>query len=80
MPTITISYGYDIHRIRVDEPTFVRINRGNVVEVDGQGFGHEEDGLLIDHWVFNNDFGKVMFWLDNGAEYHGQEVWVEDSK
>lgn len=78
MPTVTISYGYDIHRIKVEVGTLAKIQAGEFVEVDGQGFSHEEDGLLVDHWVFNRVPGEVSFWLDNGAEYHGQAIWVDD--
>jgi hypothetical protein len=78
MPTLTISFGYDIHRIKVDGPTLAKIQAGEVVEVDGRGFAHEEDGLLVDHWVFNRVPGEVSFWLDNGAEYCGQEVWIDE--
>lgn len=78
MPSITMNYGYDIHRIRVDVSILEKIKFGEVVEIDGQGFAHEDEGLLIDHWVFNRFPDEVLFWLDNGSEYHGQELWIDE--
>lgn len=78
MPTVTISYGHDIHLIKVDVGTLEKIQAGDFVEVDGQGFSHEEDGLLVDHWIFNQVPGNVSFWLDNEAEYKGQKVWIDE--
>lgn len=78
MPTVTINYGYNIHRIKVDVSTLEKIQAGELVEVDGQGFAHEEDGLLDDHWIFNQVPGDVSFWLDNDAEYYGQEIWIDE--
>ncbi len=49
--TITVSYRYDIPSIEVDEATFTAIKAGKRIEIDGQGFMHEEDGLQQDHWV-----------------------------
>lgn len=77
MPTITTSYGYDIHSIEVDHKTLERIQAGECVEIDGQGFAHETDGEVIDHWVFNRSPGEIYFWLDNGAEFYGDQLWVD---
>lgn len=75
--TLTIDYGYDIHSIEMDKETYAEINAGKLVEIDGQGFNHEEDGGVTDHWVFNREPKQVYFWLDNGAEFYAQKVWIE---
>ncbi len=67
--TITVSYRYDIPSIEVDEATFTAIKAGKRIEIDGQGFMHEEDGLQQDHWVFNREPNQIYFYLDNGAEF-----------
>ena len=64
MVRIRISYGYDIHEIEIDEKTYAAIENGQEVEMDGQGFVHEEDGSVVDHWVFNREPGEIYFWLD----------------
>jgi hypothetical protein len=33
----------------------------------------------MDHWVFNREPGDIYFWLDNGAEFHAQRSWIENS-
>lgn len=74
---ITISYGYDIHSLVIAKDEYDSIQEGSPFAIDGQGFMHEEDGLVADHWVFNSSPGEVMFWLDNGAEFFSQEIWTE---
>ena len=71
---LTVSYGYDIHRIELDEKTYAAVKSGTKVQVDGQGFPDEEDGPTQDHWIFNRAPGEIYFWLDNGAEFYGEEV------
>jgi hypothetical protein len=75
---ISISYGYDIHSITITDDQLKSIKEGYEIEIDGQGFMHEEDGLTSDHWVFNRSPGEIMFWLDNGAEFYSQSSWIED--
>ncbi len=73
--TITASYGYDIHSIDVDEATTrAAIGAGKRMEIDGQGFMHEEDGPQQDHWVFNNAPNEIYFYLDNGAEFFCEKI------
>jgi hypothetical protein len=77
---LTISYGHDVHSIDMDEKTYAAIKAGQNVRMEGQGFSHEEDGAVQDHWVFNRKPGEIFFWLDNGAEYHAQKSWTESAK
>ena len=58
---LTVSYGYDIHHIEMDEKTYAAIEDGQKVKLDGQGFSHEEDGRVLDHWVFNGKPGEIYF-------------------
>lgn len=76
---ISISYGYDIHSLILDENEHTLILQGAYLELDGQGFVHEEEGLITDHWVFNRNPGEIMFWLDNGANFYAQTSWIEDN-
>ncbi len=71
MPTLSIDYGFDIHSIEIASDELDLIEAGQKVELEGQGFLHEFDGFLRDHWIFNSTPGEVMFWLDNGATFHG---------
>ena len=78
MVTLAISYGYDVHRIEIDDATYAAIKAGEKLTLDGQGFVHEEDGEVLDHWVFNKEPGEIYFWLDSGAEFRAQNSWVDD--
>ena len=53
MSQLTINYGYDVHSISLDEKTRDAIIKGVRVAIDGQGFHHEEDGLVVDPGLFN---------------------------
>ena len=75
---LSISYGHDIHYIQLDEKTYAAISSGQKIKLDGQGFSHEEDGTVLDHWVFNREPGEIYFWLDSGAEFHAHDSWIED--
>lgn len=79
MTTIIANYGYDIHSIELSANTLVKIKNGLRVDIDGQGFMHEEDGMMIDHWVFNDEAGQTYFYLDNGAEYFCNDWNVSNS-
>jgi hypothetical protein len=57
---VTVSYGYDIHRIKVTEKAYAAIKSGKEIKIQGQGFMHEEDGLCKDHWVFNRVPGEIL--------------------
>ena len=78
MVTLRIDYGYDMHSIKLDKETLEKIKAGEKIEVDGQGFSHEEDGNVSDHWIFNREPGEISFGLDNGAEFHAQNRWIEE--
>ena len=79
MIRVTIDFGYDIHHINVDDLTYRQIKSGKKVEVDGQGFTHEEDGHLVDHWKFNDTPGDACFRLDNGAEFRADDIWFDEN-
>jgi hypothetical protein len=53
------------------------IEKGRKVALRGQGFIHEEDGMVGDHWIFNEKPGEIYFWLDNGGQFHceGDPLW-----
>ncbi len=72
--TISVSYGYGIHSIDVDEATFAAIKAGKRIEIVGQGFMHEEDRLQQDHWVFNREPNEIYFYLENGAEFFCERI------
>ena len=74
MKVISISYGYDIHSIELDDSVFEQVKSGKLVEVRGQGFSHEEDGSVSDYWVFNKTPGEIMFYLEHGAEFFAEET------
>jgi len=78
MVRLRISYGYDIHSIEMDEKSYSAIQNGQRVDLDGQGFHHEAEGFVADHWVFNGERGELYFWLDSGAEFFAQAgPWIE---
>ncbi len=78
MLRLTISYGYDNHSIVVSPETLAAIQSGKKIEIDGQGFQHEEDGCVQDHWVFNDDRSPVVVWLDNEAEFFAEEFFISE--
>ncbi|MDE2563247.1 MAG: hypothetical protein KGL48_13475 [Sphingomonadales bacterium] len=78
--TIVLDYGYDQHSIEVDSETFTKVAAGEPVTIEGQGFVHEEDGLLADRWYFQLAELAAGFILSNDAEFHGQRVWLEDGE
>lgn len=74
----TIDYGYDIHQIDMDEPTYLAIKNGQKVSLVGQGFVHCEEGEIDDHWYFNHPTpGEISFSLANGADFHAREFWFD---
>jgi hypothetical protein len=78
MPTVRISYDYDIHEIGITADELAAIKRGDQISIDGQGFFHEEDGEVQDYWEFNKEPGEIYFWLDNGAEFYAHEIWFDE--
>lgn len=56
MVQVTVDYGYDVHSIRIGGSTFARIQVGQPLVVEGQGFPVE--GVMEDdQWAFN--FGAM---------------------
>ncbi|MDX8445343.1 hypothetical protein [Mesorhizobium captivum] len=74
-----VDYGYDVHSITLDDATFSAFKVGKKSDIDGQGFVHEEDGDVQDHWILHREPGEILFWLDNGAEFYAHNFWVEEA-
>jgi hypothetical protein len=49
---ITVNYGYDIHSLEVPASTWLQIQCGEAVTVQGQGFSVEGE-FSQDEWAFN---------------------------
>jgi hypothetical protein len=49
---LTVNYGYDIHSVEVPDSTWLQIQGGEAVSVQGQGFSVEGE-LSQDEWAFN---------------------------
>ena len=70
---MTVDYGNDLHTIRIAETVFARIQAGQPLVVEGQGFPVE--GVLErDLWAFNYvAVGAVQVSTDTGREvFEGQ--------
>jgi hypothetical protein len=78
MVRLTVDYGYDIHSIDLDDDVYAKIKAGEKIQIDGQGFFHEVDGEVQDFWSFNANVGEICFMLDNGAEFHALDYWIEE--
>ena len=78
MIKLTISYGYDVHSIELDNRIYAKIKAGELIRVPGQGFTHEEDGEVQDTLIFNATPGEVSFHLENGAEFIAQDSWIDE--
>ena len=50
---LTVSYGYDIHSVEVLASTWLQIQCGEAVTVQGQGFSVEGE-FSQDEWAFNS--------------------------
>ncbi len=68
MVRVTVDYGYDLHTIIIEEAVFARIQAGQPVVVEGQGFPVE--GVMEqDQWAFNGgSLGAVHVVTDEGRE------------
>ena len=77
--TIHISYGYDVHSIVLPKPVCEKIQAGEAVELQGQGF-MTDDGLTQDFWLFNHkQHGRVYVHCDDTRDvYDGDDYWEED--
>ena len=60
--TITIDYGSDSHSMEMNDVTYAAIKSGQKVTLEGQSFLREEDGKVLDHWVFSDTPGDIYFW------------------
>jgi hypothetical protein len=78
MMRLAINHGYDTHSFEMDESTNALVKVGKLVELDGQDFSYEGGGVMVDHWVSNNEPEALYFWLDNGAEFCSHSFWVEN--
>ena len=50
--SLTVNYGYDIHSIEVPVSTWLQIQDGEAVSLQGQGFSVEGE-FSQDAWAFN---------------------------
>lgn len=68
MVRVTVDYGYDLHIISITDAIFAKIQAGQPVVVEGQGFPVE--GVMEqDQWVFNcGAVGAVQVMTDEGRE------------
>lgn len=64
---LTISYGYDIHKIDFSKSTYKKVMDGGSIEITGQGFV-VEGRLLQDFWKFDQDSLEV--YCDHGFEVY----------
>jgi len=49
---LTVNYGYDIHSVEVPASTWLQIQGGEEVTIEGQGFSVEGE-FSQDEWAFN---------------------------
>ena len=49
---LTVNYGYDIHSVEVPASTWLQIQGGEAVTIEGQGFSVEGE-FSQDEWAFN---------------------------
>lgn len=65
---LTVSYGYDIHSVDVPESTWLQIQVGDTVTVQGQGFFI--DGVESqDIWTFNSpEVGSLSVDAEDGRQ------------
>ena len=63
---LTVNYGYDIHSVEVPESTWLQIQGGEVVSVQGQGFSVEGE-FSQDEWTFNGQGSGSLHVTAEGA-------------
>ena len=68
---LTISYGYDIHKIDLSKSTYEKVMNGDSIEISGQGFV-VEGRLLQDFWKFDQDSLEV--YCDDGFEVYAGPI------
>ena len=78
MPTITCNYGYDIHSSEISADIANMIAAKKSVKFLGQGFCHEETGLVEDEWFYDGPSDTFIICLDGEAQLIGQEFWISD--
>ena len=79
MPEIIADYGYDVHQIKLDDETYAKIRSGEPISVVGQGFLYDDEGTQADTWHFNLPDGSIQIDLENGVEFHANEVGQDNS-
>lgn len=78
---MTVDYGYDLQTISITDAIFAKIQAGQPVVVEGQGF-QVEGAWERDQWAFNHGtVGAVRVMTDTGREvfeggFGGAEVVV----
>jgi hypothetical protein len=68
---LTISYGYDIHKLDLPKNTYDKVKNGELIEVVGQGFAIE-GSLKKDFWIFGKGFLEV--YCEDGFEVYSGEL------
>lgn len=78
MIRVTVDFGYDMHAVSITEAMWTRIERGQPVVAEGQGF-IVEGVLERDLWAFNHGVvGAVHVSTDEGREvFEGHLVDAE---
>lgn len=69
--TISVNYGYDIHRVTFSGKTYNQINRGIPVTIKGQGFDWEGEPDQ-DYWEFNRAPCSLDIYTESGGEIYSR--------
>jgi hypothetical protein len=79
--TIHIGYGYDVHSIIVPKLVYKKIQAGEAVMLQGQGFMTDE-GLTQDFWLFNHERHRTVYVYcdDTRNVYDGDDYWVQEQQ
>lgn len=68
MARVVVDYGYDLHTLVLPRLTLAKIQAGEPMVVEGQGFPVEGE-LEQDHWTFNyGALGALHISTDTGRE------------
>lgn len=78
MPLISCDYGYDVHCAEISHDVAAKIARNESVSFMGQGFSHEEEGLLDDEWTFDGLSHSIKIRLDSDAEIIANDFWISE--
>jgi hypothetical protein len=65
---LTVNYGYDIHSVEVPTSTWLQIQGGEAVTIEGQGFSVEGE-FSQDEWAFNvRERGSLQVMAEDARE------------